>query len=134
VLASALHLVENALDRVGGLDALWVYGSQATGKTTPSSDVDLAVLFTRRPSPEALVCARAEIEGILGRAVDLLDLEQASPILAMQALRHGKLVVDREPRHRVRFMTYLPGRYEDVMDLRRPLERLLRARLAHGRA
>ena len=134
MLASSLQLVEDALDRIGGLDALWVYGSQATGNTTPSSDVDLAALFTRRPAPEALVCARAEIEGILGRAVDLLDLEPVSPVLAMQALRHGKLVVDRGPRHRVLFMTYLPGRYEDVMDLRRPVERLLRARLAHGRA
>jgi hypothetical protein len=128
-----LALIDVALDRLAGLDALWLFGSEATGRATSRSDVDLAALFARRPSPLALVAAREGLQEILGRAVDLVDLERASPVLAMQALRHGRLVVDRNPTHRVRFTAALPGRYEDVAILRRPAERLLLARLAHGR-
>jgi len=63
-----------------------------------------------------------------------VDLELASPVLAMQALTHGRLVADGNARHRVRFMAALPGRYEDAATLRRSAERQLRTRLGHGRA
>jgi predicted nucleotidyltransferase len=126
--------IEAALASLGGADALWVFGSEATGRATASSDVDLAALFAARPSIGALIAARAELEDILKRPVDLVDLETASPILAMQVLRHGRLVRERDVAHRVRFTAALPGRYEDVILLRRPAERLLLARLSRGRA
>jgi len=126
--------VEAALHRLAGLDALWVFGSEAAGRATARSDVDLAGLFATRPSSSALLAGREQLAELLGRPVDLVDLEQASPVLAMQVLRHGRLVVDRDSRHRIRFAGALPGRYEDVAILRRPAEKLLLARLAHGRA
>ncbi len=129
-----LARVDAALHALGGLDALWLFGSEAAGRATESSDVDLGALFATPPSDAGLMTAREQLQEILGRAVDLVDLERASPILAMQVLRHGRLVTDRDPRHRVRFTAALPGRYEDVTILRRPGEKLLRARLAHGRA
>jgi uncharacterized protein len=128
-----LVLLEAALDRLAGLDALWLFGSEASGRTNADSDVDLGALFARRPSAAGLLAAREELEGLLGRPVDLVDLEHASPVLAMQVLRHGRLVAERSRVHRIRFTAALPGRYEDVAILRRPAEKLLRARLAHGR-
>ena len=134
ISGTQLAQIQRVLDGIGGLDALWVFGSEASGKTTASSDVDLAALFASPPSLQGLEQGRAQIEEILGRPVDLIELEAASPVLAMQALRHGRLLVERSATHRVRFEAALPGRYEDVVLLRRPAERLLRARLAHGRA
>jgi predicted nucleotidyltransferase len=134
---SSLQLarVEAVLDDVAGLDALWIFGSMATGRARPGSDVDLAALFAARPTPDALLTAREAIAAIVARDVDLVDVEQASPVLAMQILKHGSLVLERDRAHRVRFVAGLPGRYEDVVIFRRPAERLLRARLgAHGRA
>ncbi len=128
-----LARVADVLDALGGLDALWVFGSEASGTAAPTSDVDLAALFTSRPSPPALLVARGDLEALLGRAVDLVDLERASPLLAMQVVRHGHLLSDRAPSHRLRFLTSLPGRYEDVVRLRRAGERLLLSRLQHGR-
>jgi len=128
-----LAQIDAALQRLAGLDALWLFGSEAAGRATSRSDVDLGALFASRPSPSALAAVREEIEEIVGRSVDLVDLERASPVLAMQVLRHGRLVGDRAPAHRVRFAAALPGRYEDVAILRRPAEKLLLARLAHGR-
>jgi predicted nucleotidyltransferase len=130
-----LARVEAVLDEVAGLDALWIFGSAATGRTHVDSDVDLAALFTTRPTHDALLAAREAIAAIVARDVDLVDVEQASPVLAMQILKHGSLVLERDRGHRVRFVAGLPGRYEDVVIFRRPAERLLRARLgAHGRA
>jgi predicted nucleotidyltransferase len=42
--------VAKLLDERLGLDALWVFGSFASGAVTAESDVDLAALFRRRPS------------------------------------------------------------------------------------
>jgi predicted nucleotidyltransferase len=135
VLSEAqLARIETALANLGKIDALWVFGSEAAGTATASSDVDLAALFAARPLVGALIAARAQVEGIAGRPVDLVDIEAASPVLAMQVLRHGRLVRERDAVHRVRFTAALPGRYEDVVLLRRPLEKLLLARLTHGRA
>jgi predicted nucleotidyltransferase len=129
-----LARIDAVLDRFAGLDALWVFGSEVAGRATSESDVDLAALFSTRPSAGALLAARADLQEIVGRAVDLIDLDRASPVLAMQVLRHGRLVNERNATHRVRFATALPGRYEDVVILRRPAEKLLRARLNRGRA
>ena len=53
-----LVLLEAALDRLAGLDALWLFGSEASGRTTADSDVDLGALFARRPSAAGLLAAR----------------------------------------------------------------------------
>jgi predicted nucleotidyltransferase len=116
-----------------GLDALWLFGSLATGMARSSSDVDLAALFRRRPSVSELLEARGEIGTLLARDVDLVDLERASPILAMQVLRQGRLLVDVNPARRQRFVAHAPGRYEDLKIVRREAERSLLARVRHGR-
>jgi predicted nucleotidyltransferase len=126
--------VEAALRRLGTLDALWLFGSEASGTATARSDIDFAALFAVRPRVQALLATRGELEVSLGRPVDLIDLETVSLVLAMQVVRHGRLVREHDARHRVRFVAALPGRYEDVMLMRRPAEKLLLMRLGNGRA
>lgn len=117
-----------------GVDAAWIFGSQ-TRQPRPDSDIDLAVLFTTSPNPLELLQAQADLEGIAGAPVDVVDLDRASPIIAHQALKGGQLVADRVPRRRIDFVAGLPSRYEDLMILRRSMERTMFARLArpaHG--
>ncbi|MBI2467952.1 MAG: nucleotidyltransferase domain-containing protein [Candidatus Rokubacteria bacterium] len=130
---SQLQRVAERLDARFGLDALWVFGSEARGTVRRRSDVDLAALFRRPPSALDLLHAREELADLLGRDVDLLDLEQASPILAMQVLRHGKLLVDANPVRRQQFVAAAPGRYEDLKIVRREAERALLERVRGGR-
>lgn len=126
------QITERLEDRFG-LDTLWLFGSTARGTATATSDLDLAALFRRRPSTLELLDQRAELAGLLGREVDLVDLEQASPILVMQVLRHGNLLLDRAPARRVSLTAAAPGRYEDLLIVRREAERTLLERVRGGR-
>lgn len=116
-----------------GLDALWVFGSIATGRPRADSDVDLGALFPATPDMGALAEARADLGILIGRGVDLVDLDAASPLLAFQAVKHGTLLYEGSPRRRVLFTAELIGRYEDLMILRAPVERAAIERL-RGRA
>lgn len=122
------------LDRRFGLETLWLFGSEAAGTARRDSDLDLAALFRRRPSAIELLDARGELAETLHRDVDLIDLDQASPILGIQVLRHGRLLVDRAPKRRYAFFSRTVSMYEDVKIGRREAERTLFARTMNGRS
>jgi uncharacterized protein len=115
-----------------GIDALWIFGSRATGSERPDSDWDLAALFRSRPDPAELFELRGEFELIVGAPVDLVDLERASPVLARQVAKFGQLIVENNRRRRIDFIAHVPGRYEDLCIVRRAAERSLIERIRHG--
>jgi hypothetical protein len=94
----------------------------------------LAALFCRSPAPLEIFDARMDLAEILQRDVDLVDLDQASPILGMQVLRHGNLLADRNPRRRHAFFSRTISMYEDVKIVRREAERALYTRVGSGRS
>jgi uncharacterized protein len=115
-----------------GLEALWLFGSEAQGAARPDSDIDLAALFRGRPAPIDVLGARGDLEDILGREVDLVDLDRASPIIAMQVLQHGHLLLDGNPERRIAFFSRTLNLYDDLKIQRREVERALIARFTHG--
>jgi len=131
-LDRAVEAVLRDLDSRWGVEAAWLFGSQVRG-ARPDSDIDLAILFRTLPDPVDLLEARADLEQKAGAPVDVVDLYRASPIIAFQALKNGRLVADHAPRRRIDFATHLPSRYEDLMIMRRGIERAMMARLGHGR-
>lgn len=85
--AAVLSRVERLIP---GLAAVYVFGSVARGDARPSSDIDLAIVVARSPSPEDLTAAREALELTLGRDVDLIDLAAAPLPLARQVLLEGR--------------------------------------------
>ena len=132
--AAQIDTIKEHLDGRFGLDALWLFGSEAIGAAGPFSDIDLAGLFRSRPSALDLLEARDALGALLGRDVDLVDLERASPIVAMQVLRHGRLLVDANPRRRHQAVSDTASRYEDLRIVRREAERAMLARIRNGRS
>ncbi len=106
-----------------------LYGSRASGRSGPGSDVDLAMLFGEAPRPGAFELARArtDLEAILGRDVDLVVLDEASPVLAMQVLRNGKVLVETDPDLLPIFTMQTTGAYFDLKRSRQPVEEALLA-------
>jgi uncharacterized protein len=129
VTQDQIDRIVGLLDQRFGLDTLWLYGSEAEGTAKTDSDVDLAALFRRRPQPLEIFDARTDLEEILHRDVDLVDLDQVSPVLGIQVLKYGRLLVDRNPGRRHDAYGRILGLYEDVKFLRREVERELFKRL-----
>lgn len=83
-----------------------LFGSAAVGTDTPVSDVDVLVDL-RDPSLERVIDLSAKLGADIGRAVDLVRLEDAEqePALLAETLADGRVLVDREqlwPRMRQR--------------------------------
>lgn len=76
-----------------------LFGSAARGEDTASSDIDLLVEM-RDSSLVRVVDLGLKLEGLLGHTVDALTVEdaEASPLLFAEALREGRVIIDREGR------------------------------------
>lgn len=77
-----------------------LYGSTARGDAGRASDVDVLVRF-RDDAPGAASDLAIRLERVLQRDVDVARLDRAwssSPLLVLQALDEGRVLVDRERR------------------------------------
>ncbi len=72
-----------------------LYGSMARDQARRSSDVDLGVLLPQR-DPEMLAAIEVTVGRGLDRAVDLIDLHEAPPLLRFEIARDGVLLLERE--------------------------------------
>jgi uncharacterized protein len=118
--------------------AAYMFGSQARGNPGPLSDVDVAVwaapeLSSRDRFELRLRLAAAAQRALDGRAVDLVVLDDASPLLRHRAWRDGELLVDRDPRTRVRDETRALVEFLDTKPLREQTAAGVSNRLAEGR-
>jgi predicted nucleotidyltransferase len=134
-------LTEDVIDRVVtllderfGLDALFVFGSEAVGTQHRDSDLDLAALLRQRPDALEVLDAQTMLEEISGKDVDLVDLGAASPILARQVLRSGRCVFGPSAPALACFEATLLGRYEDLKRIRSEAESALVERVVHARS
>lgn len=118
VLAQLRERLEPVPD---GVVAIYLFGSVARGQSTPSSDVDLAVLYEVTPPStlEGLGFELAhELELAVHRTVDLVVLNRAPADLVHRVLRDGVLVVERDRRRRIEFEVQSRNEYFDLQPIR----------------
>ena len=135
--AAARARLAAALDQPGVVSAL-LYGSQATGKAGPLSDIDVGIWV----DPESTAVQRDRLgRRVMEAASDALGtdelqvavLNDASPLLRHRAIRDGVRLVDRDPKSRIRLETASLLEYLDTAPLRAALASGLRRRIAEGR-
>lgn len=88
-----------------GISLAVIFGSQATGRAVPGSDLDLAVwLEEQRLLSNEQEAARARrqllrdlIDYLETGSIDLVILNRASPLLKFQVARNGKPVYQKTP-------------------------------------
>ena len=115
----------------------YLFGSQATRRTHPNSDVDVAVLLDESLTSDERFAERLRLLGDLSCIfgtdhVDLVILNDASPLLAYETLRHGVLLYCADARTRIEFQVHALRTYEDTMPLRRILSEAMVARFKAG--
>lgn len=99
----------------------FLIGSFATGKSRPDSDVDVAVLFGRIPDHMKILDLRERLSEGLKRDIDLVILNEAGPIIRMQALKTG-IRLRAEKGTYEDFFVRTVNEYEDLKQIRAPIE------------
>lgn len=99
--------------------AAYIFGSLARRRLRRKSDVDVAVLFASRSTTKLARLDRcfeleAALEELVGRPVQVVDLEASSLLLQHQVRKYGILVAEKDRRRRVRFEVESRRRYFDM--------------------
>ena len=94
-----LRALRDALRTEPNVRLAVLFGSQATGDGTERSDIDLIVALTDRSAARGAQLT-GRLERRLGRDVQAVRLQDAerTPSLMVDALEHGRVLVDRDGR------------------------------------
>ena len=122
-------LVER-LEREPGLIAAYLFGSQGRRTAVEASDVDVGVWLrsTPRRFEDVPFALAGELEALLGKRVDIVIMNSASPDLLHRILRDGQILVDRDRSQRIQFEVQARNRYFDTRPLRDAYRRAALAR------
>ena len=137
-LSSITRAVSRCVAKRPEIQAAYVFGSVASGRARADSDVDVAVLIDRRVPPGRILKYRLKLMADLGTAlhrsdVDVVILNEASPLLAHRVLSQGTLVFERSAPARVRFQTKTASLYLDLIPIFEMHIRYLKRNVREGR-
>jgi len=115
-----INILTQALQPLPDISAVYLFGSIAKGNTKTGSDIDIAILFTGTDNAKIdRFERRLDLEIVLkkkiGIPVDVVDLELAQPVLQHQVRKHGKLILEKDHKHRVSFEVTSRRRYFDML-------------------
>jgi predicted nucleotidyltransferase len=116
-----------------GVILAYLFGSQATEQAGPLSDVDVAVwLGPDVPPRQGWGDVQINLMDELARLfevkrVDVVILNRATPLMAHQVVKYGRIIYEPDPLARIRFEVTAFHRYVDT----KPLRKLQHKHLAH---
>ena len=84
--------IVRALQSVATLELAVLFGSVARDEASMSSDLDVAARYAKPLNLEQKLTLIEALAAVSGRAIDLIDLRVAGPILARQALTSGRRI------------------------------------------
>ncbi len=75
----------------------WVFGSFSRGEETPTSDIDILVIFDEKAQVSLIGYVRIqyELENIIGRKVDLVEEGTLLPFAVESANKDKRLIYER---------------------------------------
>jgi predicted nucleotidyltransferase len=111
----------------------YLFGSHATGRAQPHSDIDVAVYVDERRAAHggfgyAAELATALIAGLGTNDVDVVVLNKAAPLLYHRVLRDGRRILARDLRATTTREGYALSRYCDYLPQLAKIDSARRAR------
>lgn len=127
---SGIRAALEAWAQEAGCRLLVVFGSGATGREGPESDLDLALSYDTLPPPGERLRIIGELADRCGdRSPDVVFLHPGTdPVLRFEIFREGEPIYEREPGLFVEQRVRAAMLYHDAL----PFRRALRSRLGAG--
>ncbi|MCC5908178.1 MAG: nucleotidyltransferase domain-containing protein [Balneolaceae bacterium] len=124
-MSTKKEILLNYLTRQPDVAVAFLFGSEASGRSLPGSDVDLAFLFypDKVPSVERLPDIQDELTALLKKEIDLVVLNRANPIICMQVLKKGEKILQRDNRLYSDFFVRTINEYDDLKRVRSVIEK-----------
>lgn len=121
----AMTAAIEALRQCGAVETAYLLGSAAAGRLRDDSDVDVAILPSRRAgiSVDERLALTAELARIFGRSVDLGVLSTANVVYAKEAIVTGQILFERDPRVTARFAMLGLSMYASLQEARQEVLR-----------
>ncbi|MBU4251568.1 MAG: nucleotidyltransferase domain-containing protein [Candidatus Omnitrophica bacterium] len=119
------------------IEFVLLFGSFASGRVNPMSDIDIAVYFT--DGKDALKLGDRQIEIICAvmsickvNRVDVVILNRASPFLKFQVIKYGRLLHTKDEKAFYRFKAVSLGIYQDIKPMYDLYEKMAEISLRGG--
>ncbi|KUO49323.1 MAG: DNA polymerase subunit beta [Desulfitibacter sp. BRH_c19] len=98
-----------------------LFGSVAKGYMRADSDVDLGFLSDKKLDNYEIFLIAQGLADILGREVDLVDLDQASTVFQAQVISSGKVIYCNNEKRRKLFEIVVLKKYVRLNEERKPI-------------
>jgi predicted nucleotidyltransferase len=111
----------------------YLFGSRARGNATAESDVDIAIRFAGTGDVvsrlESLAAVEADLKPLLEAPVDFICLDDASPLLAFEAVVRGQSVYTSNVDRSFLYEVLVRHRYEEYLHVQEIFTESLKRRL-----
>ena len=113
-----------------------IFGSLASGRKTPLSDIDIAVYFKEEDVLKLaerqidITCAAMRICRI--NRVDVVVLNLANPFLRFQVIKYGRLIYAKDEKIFCKFKAGSLGKYQDIKPMYDLYDRTVEMSLRRG--
>ncbi len=114
------------------IDVAYLFGSQVSGSARHESDIDIALLFNagQIPKTERKLEVEDNLTSLLKAKLDIVILNNSSPVIRMQVLKKGRKVFDRDHKAFINFFVRTIKEYDDLKRVRSINEnKVLRGRI-----
>lgn len=127
-----INLIRSALISSPELELATIFGSVASGRAGPDSDLDLAVAFTTALSLDSKIELTSKLSRLAKREVDLVDLNTAHGTILEKALCSGKIIIKNNPSKLASLYIRLWTEKEDFGPIRARVLKAKRERFFNG--
>lgn len=115
--------IKNILSKCNDVLLVFLFGSVAKGFSAPYSDIDIAILFCHDVDFYRISSIKEDLSKRFNNiTVDIVVLNNASPIIKMQALRNGTLLINKVPSVYNEFFVNTIIEYDDLKQIRKGVE------------
>ena len=122
VKTSVVKKVRSFFKGRNDVSLVFVFGSFVSREMTAVSDIDVGILFYGSPDFYEVITIKEDLTALLKRDVDIVLLNDASPVIKMQVLKKGVLVFQTAKNNYSTFYGDTVKQYDDLKHIRKKCE------------